>query len=328
MKSKMIEIDSKKYVKYACQTGLLYHNNRVYEINLPDNNRTYRWGNSFPYHEKSEHKEACYPDHLYLEIIEDRILSARAFGTKVEADRDVYSFVEKNLDHLLLTSCTYIVSKRYDWYRAGGDKKRPYYVIDNEGMKLIDSENPGEDSHDTENKERISARIIWDHEDGSYAERYYKARNAIYVYDGPFYVMFPQFVEISINDFGIHDFDEALELFKTDPKSFVTRNPESNYDRNDPVISIRRPDIMRKTGNKDIRTFDYVQVEMALRSSLNISDDFIRDNMGDFDTRIREKIDKDKRYQKFGVPARFLSLYTISKVGKSTLKFWYELKDL
>ena len=117
-------------------------------------------------------------------------------------------------------------------------------------------------------------------------------------------------------------------MFKTDPKSFVTRNPDSNYDRNDPVISIRRPDIMRKAGSKDTKTFDYVNIEVALRSSIIISDDFIRDNIGDFDVRIREKIDKDKRYQKFGVPAMFLNLYTISKVGQGMLRFCYELKDL
>ena len=99
---------------------------------------------------------------------------------------------------------------------------------------------------------------------------------------------------------------------------------------NDPIISISKPDITRQTGNNNTETFDFVNIEILLRSTLDFEDfdDFIREHLFDFNQRALEKIGKDKRYQKFGVPTDFLSLFGISKNARTGLRFSYELKKI
>lgn len=124
-------------------------------------------------------------------------------------------------------------------------------------------------------------------------------------------------------------FSQALEYLKSNPEMFkVSYLP--GYIKDDPVISFGKPNITRKTENKDKNTFDFVSVEILLRSDLEIKDiaAFTKEHLEDFDKRAREHIDNAKTYQKYGVPAEFLTLYGCATRGRSCLEFKYELKEV
>ena len=124
-------------------------------------------------------------------------------------------------------------------------------------------------------------------------------------------------------------FLQALEYLKANPEMFkVSYLP--GYIKDDPIISFGKPNITRKTGNKDKNTFDFVSVEILLRSDLEIKDiaAFTKEHLEDFDRRAREHIDNAKTYQKYGVPIDFLTLYGCATRGRSCLEFKYELKEV
>lgn len=42
-------------------------------------------------------------------------------------------------------------------------------------------------------------------------------------------------------EYGITDFEKALEAFMIDPEKFMARNSIANYDKKNPIISIKCP---------------------------------------------------------------------------------------
>ena len=118
----------------------------------------------------------------------------------------------------------------------------------------------------------------------------------------------------------------ALDYLREKPDEFT--QGIKDYDESDPIISISKPSINRETGNKDKNTFDFIAIEILLRSDLEISDisEYIKENLVDFDRRARKRIADYKPYRKFGVPVEFLSLYGIATRGRSCLEFRYELQ--
>lgn len=123
--------------------------------------------------------------------------------------------------------------------------------------------------------------------------------------------------------------EEALEYLKAHPEEF-TKKDHAKPDPSDPIVSIKRVDITRRTDNTDKNTFDFVSVEILLRSTLQIPDmkAFIRENLPELNERALEKIAASKKYQSFGVPVEFLSLYSIGTFMQSTIRMMYELREV
>ena len=125
--------------------------------------------------------------------------------------------------------------------------------------------------------------------------------------------------------------EEAFEYLSKHPEEFAYDSSYVNeYDQSDPIISIKLIDISRTAENKDRSTFDFVTVELLLRSDLEIEDmnEFVRDNLIEFSRRALEKVASAKKYQKYNVPVEYLSLYGIATRGKSCLEFKYELRNI
>ncbi len=120
---------------------------------------------------------------------------------------------------------------------------------------------------------------------------------------------------------------EAFEYFKKNPEEFVIRY-RSRSDMKDPVISVTTPDITRKQGNDNKDTFDFVSVELLLRSDLGINDMrvYIRENIRMLNEKALEKISKSKTYQKYDVPISYLKLYSVANHTTTLVRLMYELK--
>lgn len=88
------------------------------------------------------------------------------------------------------------------------------------------------------------------------------------------------------------------------------------------VLKIDRPEIRRETGNTNKKTFDFVRVEMSIRSTYQ-SVEKLRAHKKELVQKALDKIDSYKPYQKYGVPVKYLHLYrmTLLQCGDLILDF-------
>ena len=166
--------------------------------------------------------------------------------------------------------------------------------------------------------------IIFDERDND-SKLYYKIAHALI---GKKCYSYRTFVQKIAREHEEMSMEAALDYLRDNPSEFT--QGREGYDQTEPVISVSRPSINREAGNKDRNTFDFIMIEILLRSDLEIPDiaEYIKENLIDFDGRAREKIAEYKPYQKYGVPIEFLSLYGIATRGKSCIEFRYELRKL
>lgn len=122
---------------------------------------------------------------------------------------------------------------------------------------------------------------------------------------------------------------EAMYYLKLNRYEFGLKE-RSIEEISDPIISISTPDITRKFGNDDKSTFDFVAVEILLRSNLGIEDmdAYVTQNREMFNKRALDKIAENKKYQSFGVPVEYLKLYSIGTHMKTEVRLMYELKNV
>jgi len=95
------------------------------------------------------------------------------------------------------------------------------------------------------------------------------------------------------------------------------------YDWNNGIVlKIDRPEIRRETGNTNKKTFDFVRVEMSIRSTYQ-SVEKLRAHKKEIIQKALDKIDSYKPYQKYGVPVKYLHLYrmTLLQCGDLILDF-------
>jgi hypothetical protein len=127
---------------------------------------------------------------------------------------------------------------------------------------------------------------------------------------------------------GMHR-DDILEWLETHPevlyrdKSKYTLTPEERYEWDHGIVlKIDRPEIRRETGNTNKKTFDFVRVEMSIRSTYQ-SVEKLRAHKKEIIQKALDKIDSYKPYQKYGVPVKYLHLYrmTLLQCGDLILDF-------
>ena len=299
----MFEIDISKYKKYATACGTYDYDGKGYILEFPVNPETYRRPLGSSFWEKYDAKRV-FIDIYYLD----------EHANWADADKKAEVYLKDHLDELLEQSATRI----YEDYSSKGFAS---YFRDYRGIWKYNREDKG-------------PRIYWRLTDDSYQERYMSLRKRLSVPGGRRRYMISKFLKVIVDDLNVTDFDTALEMFEHDPDRFsfppVDTTYFAGYDMNDPIITISKPDIVRQTGNKNTKTFDFINVEILLRSTLTFTDfdEFIRENLYDFNKRVLEAIGEDRRYQRFGVPTEFLSLYSISKHARTGLRFSYEIKRI
>ena len=243
----------------------------------------------------------------YGKLIDIESISPDGFDPFSRVDRSShYKYIEENIEALCNNAGIVILASR------AIEKKYKRYVYDNkDGLKSWTS---GEEEEPF---------ILWN-QDVGYKERYIEIANEVIKEN---YYPFRRFLlKVMKKKPGI-SFDAALEYLKEHPLDFTIK---AEYDNTDPIISISKPDITRESSNKDKNTFDFVSVEILLRSDLKIKnlESFIKKNMKAFDKRAREAIASNKSYQKYNVPVEYLTLYGIATRGVSCLEFKYELKKI
>ena len=241
----------------------------------------------------------------YGKLIDIESISPDGFDPFCGVDRSShYKYIEENIEDLCNNAGIVILASR------ALEKKYKRYVYENkDGLNAWTS---GEEEEPF---------ILWN-QDVGYKERYIKIANEVIKEN---YYPFRRFIlKVMKKKPGI-SFDAALEYLKEHPLEFTIK---AEYDNTDPIISISKPDITRESSNKDKNTFDFVSVEILLRSDLKIKnlESFIKKNMKSFDKRAREAIASNKSYQKYNVPVEYLTLYGIATRGVSCLEFKYELK--
>lgn len=145
--------------------------------------------------------------------------------------------------------------------------------------------------------------------------------------------MTPQDLKTIINRVIIPRFSgkerqEILEWLYTNPSELFKRRPyamtkEERYEWDHGIVlKINRPEIRRETGNTKKNTFDFVRVEMSIRSTY-LSVEKLRAHKKELIQKALDKIDSYKPYQKYGVPVKYLRLYrmTLLRCGYVVLDF-------
>ena len=133
-------------------------------------------------------------------------------------------------------------------------------------------------------------------------------------------VIVPQFKGRTRQDIlkWLHENPDAL--FKPRPHPM---SAEQRYEWDHGVVlKINRPEIRRETGNTNKNTFDFVRVEMSIRSTYQ-SVEKLKKCKKDLIQKALDKIDGYKPYQKYGVPVKYLHLYrmTLLQCGDLILDF-------
>lgn len=133
-------------------------------------------------------------------------------------------------------------------------------------------------------------------------------------------VIVPQFTGRRRQDILRWLFANPDALFKPRPYA-MTAEQRYEWDHGI-VLKVNRPEIRRETGNTNKNTFDFVRVEMSIRSTYQ-SVEKLRSHKKELIQKALDKIDSYKPYQKYGVPVKYLHLYrmTLLRCGDLILDF-------
>ena len=109
------------------------------------------------------------------------------------------------------------------------------------------------------------------------------------------YLTYKEFLNIIYSKHkDIKTMEAAIEYAKNNLEEFERKeNPIDiacrDFDPNSDVISIKRPVIERDSSNKNGKTFDFVEVEILLRSTLVIDDmeKYVKERLSEWDAMVR-----------------------------------------
>jgi len=119
---------------------------------------------------------------------------------------------------------------------------------------------------------------------------------------------------------------EALKFVMTHERLFKEKPQEREKMKGGFIVNVKRPEVRRAEGNKNPNTFDFVRVELILKSmDVSERDKLIKEKMRDLVDYALDSISEDKRYMKYGVPVNYLKPYSVGVHG-SVLFLDFELK--
>lgn len=88
------------------------------------------------------------------------------------------------------------------------------------------------------------------------------------------------------------------------------------------VLSVDRPRFRRDVDNKNRNTFDFIDIDMVIRSS-DASKEKVKANKEEIFKKALSKLESSKSFQKYGVPINFLKMYqfVVHRDGSLTISF-------
>lgn len=88
------------------------------------------------------------------------------------------------------------------------------------------------------------------------------------------------------------------------------------------VLTTKAPKFRREVGNKDRSTFDFIDIEMVVRST-DASKEKVKANKKEIFDKAIDKLNNSKAFQKYGVPINFLKMYqfVVRKDGTLIISF-------
>lgn len=96
------------------------------------------------------------------------------------------------------------------------------------------------------------------------------------------------------------------------------------------ITKMNTPSIERYTENPDPETFDLVRIYLGIKSSMprNEQAAFIRSHLNEIVSIAKARINRSRRYQKFGVPPEYLRLDVVTITAQSELCLVFILPEL
>lgn len=113
---------------------------------------------------------------------------------------------------------------------------------------------------------------------------------------------------------------------RTHEECVAERKSQSEVDQF--VISIRKPEIYRAANNKRTATFDFVEIFVLVRSEFPDKISFIKNHQKELVQLVIQKIQEDKKFQKFGVPVSVLRLTDLRLLQGDTIRYLFEIKKV
>lgn len=121
-------------------------------------------------------------------------------------------------------------------------------------------------------------------------------------------------------------FDDLLYFIRyTMPKSaFVHKS--SDWNPSEYVLTVEKPIYRRALGNTRKNSFDFIEIEMVVRSN-DATKERVLDNKDEIFNKAIAAIERDKSFKKFGVPIGILKMYQFSIHKGGILRINFCLKD-
>lgn len=119
----------------------------------------------------------------------------------------------------------------------------------------------------------------------------------------------------------LYSFEALITAIKTmNPRSFCVKADEWNPEEF--VLTVNRPIYRRAAGNKNTKTFDFIDIEMVIRST-DADKRKVLENKAEIFNKAIEKLETSKQFQKYGVPINFLKMYqfVVRKDGTLIISF-------
>ena len=150
---------------------------------------------------------------------------------------------------------------------------------------------------------------------------------------------FPVFVGKSIEEFvngslrhyvynhWINSFDDLLNRIMNyiPDHSFVCKPETAKWKPSEFVLTVNRPVFRRADGNKKRNTFDFIDIEMVIRST-DVDKKKVIENKQEIYKKAISKLMSSKQFEKYGVPISFLKMYQFVLRKDGTLLISFCLK--
>lgn len=122
-------------------------------------------------------------------------------------------------------------------------------------------------------------------------------------------------------------YDELIHyiLHEMKDKDFLQRK-YLTFAYTDYVLTVNRPKFRREVGNKNTKTFDFIDIEMVVRSTDATKEKVIA-NKDEIFKKAIEKLENNKSFHKYGVPINFLKMYQFIVRKDGTLIISFCIKD-
>lgn len=119
----------------------------------------------------------------------------------------------------------------------------------------------------------------------------------------------------------VSSFEDLLNVIKIMPAQRFCINADT-WNPNEFILTVNRPKFRREVGNKNTKTFDFIDIEMVVRST-DATKEKVKANKDEIFKKAIEKLETSKRFQKYGVPVNFLKMYqfVVRKDGTLIISF-------